>query len=89
MPWSLQLYCKTLVHPSELFYNRELLIMRSMFKPITNVSTDMMNSGIEIFLRTADVNVQMALAVPEISIAEMRMLGTFDMQDIFQTGWTV
>ncbi len=48
---------KTLVHPSELFYNRELMIMRSMFKPVTNVSIDMMNSGIEIFLRTAGVNV--------------------------------
>ena len=36
----------------------------------------------EIFLRTADVNVQMAMAVPEISIAEMRLLGTIDMQDI-------
>jgi hypothetical protein len=73
---------KTLVHPSELFYNRELMIMRSMFKPVTNVSIDMMNSGIEIFLRTAGVNVQMAMAVPEISIAEMRKLGSFDMQDI-------
>ena len=73
---------KTLVHPSDLFYNRELLIMRSMFRPVTNVSIDMMNSGLEIFLRTAGVNARMAMAVPEISIAEMRKLGTFDMQDI-------
>ena len=73
---------KTLVHPSDLFYNRELMIMRSMFKPVTNVSEDMMNGGMALFLRTHGVDVKMAMAVPEISIAEMRLLGTLDMQDI-------
>ena len=73
---------KTLVHPSELFYKRDVMVMRSMFKPVTNVSEDMMNGGMEIFLRTNDVDVKMAMAVPEISIAEMRKQGTFDMQDI-------
>jgi hypothetical protein len=73
---------KTLVHPSELFYNRELLVMRSMFRPVTNVSIDMMNSGVEIFLRTAGLDAQKVMAVPEISIAEMRKLDSFDMPDI-------
>jgi hypothetical protein len=73
---------KTLVHPSELFYKRDVMVMRSMFKPVTNVSEDMMNGGMEIFLRTHGVDGKMAMAVPEISIAEMRKLGTFDMQDI-------
>ena len=73
---------KTLVHPSEQFYKRDVMVMRSMFKPVTNVSEDMMNGGMEIFLRTNGVDVKMAMAVPEISIAEMRKLGTFDMQDI-------
>jgi hypothetical protein len=73
---------KTLVHPSELFYKRDVMVMRSMFKPVTNVSLDMMNGGMEIFLRTADVDAQVAMAVPEISIAEMRKLGLFDTQDI-------
>lgn len=73
---------KTLVHPSELFYKRDLMVMRSMFKPVTNVSVDMMDSGMEIFLRTSGVDTQTAMAVPEISIAEMRKQDTFDMQDI-------
>lgn len=73
---------KTLVHPSELFYKRDVMVMRSMFKPVTNVSEDMMNGGMALFLRTHGVDVKMAMAVPEISIAEMRKLGTFDMQDI-------
>ena len=73
---------KTLVHPSELFYKRDVMVMRSMFKPVTNVSEDMMNGGMALFLRTHGVDGNLAMAVPEISIAEMRKLGTFDMQDI-------
>jgi hypothetical protein len=73
---------KTLVHPSELFYKREVLILRSMFKPVTNVSIDMMDGGMDMFLRTTGVNVKTAMAIPEISIAEMRKLGKIDMQDI-------
>ena len=73
---------KTLVHPSELFYKRDVMVMRSMFKPVTNVSEDMMNNGMALFLSTHGVDGKMAMAVPEISIAEMRKLGTFDMQDI-------
>jgi len=73
---------KTLVHPSELFYKRDLMVMRSMFKPVTNVSVDMMDSGMEIFLRTSGVDAHTVMAVPEISIAEMRKQDTFDMQDI-------
>lgn len=73
---------KTLVHPSELFYKREVLILRSMFKPVTNVSIDMMNGGMDMFLRTTGVKEKTAMAIPEISIAEMRKSGTIDMQDI-------
>ena len=73
---------KTLVHPSELFYKREVLILRSMFKPVTKVSIDMMSGGMDRFLRTTGVNKKTAMAIPEISIAEMRKLGTIDMQDI-------
>jgi hypothetical protein len=73
---------KTLVHPSELFYNRDILIMRSMFRPITNVSVDMMKSGMEIFHRIPEVNSATAMIAPEISVAEMRNQKAFDMQDI-------
>jgi len=73
---------KTLVHPSELFYNRDILMMRSMFRPVTYVSVDMMTSGMEIFARIPEVNSKTALIVPEISVADMRQQNVFDMQDI-------
>jgi len=73
---------KTLVHPSELFYNRDILIMRSMFRPLTNVSVDMMKSGMEIFHRIPEVDTATAMIAPEISVPEMRNQKAFDMQDI-------
>lgn len=73
---------KTLVHPSELFYNRDILMMRSLFRPVTKVSVDMMNSGMEIFTRIPEVDSAAAMIVPEISVAEMRNQNRFDMQDI-------
>lgn len=73
---------KTLVHPSELFYDLDILVMRSLFKPVTNVSVDMMTSGMEIFARVPEVNAHKALIVPEISVADMRNHEAFNMQDI-------
>lgn len=73
---------KTLVHPSDLFYNRDILLMRSMFRPVTNVSVDMLTSGMEIFKRIPEVNTATAMIAPEISVADMRNQKTFNMQDI-------
>jgi hypothetical protein len=73
---------KTLIHPSELFYNRNVLVMRGMFKPVTNVSVDMITSGMEIFSRIPEVETGATITVPEISIAEMRLQKAIDMPDI-------
>lgn len=73
---------ETLVHPSELFYNRDILMMRSMFRPVTNVSVDMMTGGMEIFSRIPEVDSETVMIVPEISVAEMRKQNSFDMLDI-------
>jgi len=73
---------RTLVHPSELFYKRDILVMRSMFRPVTNVSVDMMNCGLEIFTRLPGIVSHAAMTVAEISVAGMRSLNDFDMQDI-------
>lgn len=72
---------KTLVHPSDLFYDRDILLMRSMFRPVTNVSVDMITTGMEIFKRIPEVNTATAMIAPEISVAEMRNKNVFNMQD--------
>lgn len=73
---------KTLMHPSDLFHNRNILVMRGMFKPVTHVSVDMITSGMEIFSRIPEVTAEDTIAVPEISIAEMRVQNAIDMPDI-------
>ena len=73
---------KTLVLPSELFYKRDVMVMRGMFKPVTNVNVDMMTSGMELFTRITEVRSDPVIIVPEISVAEMRKQDSFDMQDI-------
>lgn len=73
---------KTLIHPSEFFYNKNILVMRGMFKPVTNVNVDMITSGMEIFSRIPDVDADATITVPEISIAEMRLKKAIDMPDI-------
>jgi len=73
---------QTLIHPSELFHNRDIMVMRGMFKPVTTVCADMMTSGMEIFSRIPGVRSDTAMIVPEISVAGMRNQNLYDMQDI-------
>lgn len=73
---------QTLIHPSDLFYKKDIMVMRSNFKPLTIVGMDMMESGMEIFKRLPGVSTEAALTVPEISVAEMRTQDSMDMSDI-------
>ncbi len=73
---------KTLVHPSELFYNRDVMVMRAMFRPVTHVNVDMMAGGMELFSRLCEARSAPPIIVPEISVAEMRKQNSYDMQDI-------
>ncbi len=73
---------ETLIHPSELFYNKDIMVMRSNFKPITRVSEDMMDSGMEIFRRLPEVEKDTAIRVPEISVAQVRTENSVDMKEI-------
>jgi hypothetical protein len=73
---------KTLVHPSELFYNRDVMVMRAMFKPVTHVNVDMMHGGMKLFSRMCEDRSTPPIMIPEISVAEMRRQNSYDMQDI-------
>lgn len=73
---------KTLIHPSDLFYNRNILVMRGRFKPATHVSVDMMTSGMDIFSHIPEVTAEDTITVPEISVAQMRVQNAIDMPDI-------
>jgi hypothetical protein len=73
---------KTLVHPSDLFYNHDVMVMRGLFRPVTNVAVDMMDRSMALFLCRDEAECYPAIVVPEISVAEMRKHNQFDMHDI-------
>ncbi len=73
---------KTLVHPSDLFYNRDVVVMRGMFRPVTKVNVDMLASGMALFAELGETGTTPAITIPEISVAEMRRQDRFDMQDM-------
>ncbi|MGD8701976.1 MAG: hypothetical protein PVG51_06905 [Desulfosarcina sp.] len=73
---------QTLVHPSDLFYNRDVMVMRGMFKPVTKVNVDMMTCGMGLFSSIISDPSATVIVAPEISVADMRKQNRFDMQDI-------
>ncbi len=73
---------KTLVHPSDLFYNRDIVVMRGMFRPVTKVNVDMLASGRALFAEIGAGGAAPAITIPEISVAEMRRKDQFDMRDM-------
>lgn len=75
---------ETLVHPSELFYKRDIALARGLFQPVTNVSQDILTSGMEIFQQTQGVNSETAMLVVEISVADLRYQDQLNMRNILQ-----
>jgi hypothetical protein len=75
---------ETLVHPSELFYKRDIGLARGLFQPVTTVTQDILSSGMEIFRQMPGLNAKTAMLVAEISVADLRYQGQLDMKDILQ-----
>jgi hypothetical protein len=75
---------ETLIHPSELFYKRDIALSRGLFQPVTNVTQDIFSSSMEIFRQMPGVDTEMAMQVAEISVADLRYHEQLDMKDILQ-----
>ena len=41
------------VQPAEAFYKRSILLLRGSFRPVTNVTVDMLNRTLDQFIRGA------------------------------------
>jgi len=73
---------KTVLQPSEVFYKKNILVLRSHFCPVTNVTVDMIKSGKDIFLKNPDISTEKAIILPELSLAQLGKNGHLDKQDI-------
>lgn len=62
----------TLVEPSEIFYKKNILCVRSRFRPFTLVNLDMLKTGYEHFVQEKGVESEKILQVAEITLNNLR-----------------
>ena len=68
-------------HPSERFHKKNILVVRSSFRPITLVNVDMIRGATEQFKKNAEVDGDNAITVAEITLDNLRLDGDIDEQD--------
>lgn len=69
------------VLPSELLYNKNILVMRGSFRPVTNVNIDMLISGMKMFLREVDISKENTQIIFEITLSNFITLGKINKKD--------
>jgi hypothetical protein len=62
----------TLVEPSEIFYKKNILCVRSRFRPFTLVNLDMLKTGYDHFVQEKGVESEKILQVAEITLNNLR-----------------
>jgi len=66
--------------PSDMFYRKNVMIIRGRFRPITYVTFDMINSGYKEFINNVEEK-NNSIAFCEISIESLLRKGDFDEKD--------
>jgi hypothetical protein len=69
------------LQPSEVFYKKNILLLRGRFRPITKVNTDMLKSGYEQFRGDKSVDPNNIIAVSELTLSNLRNEGEINEKD--------
>lgn len=69
------------VQPSDLFYKRNILMLRGAFRPITNVHLDIIKSAKKEILTNPSVDERTLIILAEISMANLYNEGKFNKED--------
>ena len=67
--------------PAELLYRKNIFAMRGSFRPVTNVNIDMLNSGLDMFLKEENVLQEDTQIIFEITLSNLRALGEINERD--------
>lgn len=59
------------LQPSEVFYKKNILVLRGRFRPCTFVNLDMIKTGLEHFKKDKAVNPDKIIAISEINISTL------------------
>ncbi len=67
---------------SDVLYKKNVLVLRGAYRPPTNLSLDMLNSGLKKFkLSLTDVEKENIIVIPEISMSNLLDRGQVDSED--------
>jgi hypothetical protein len=69
------------LQPSEVFYKKNILLLRGRFRPITKVNTDMLKSGEEQFKNENSVDPNNIISVSELTLSNLRNEGEINERD--------
>jgi hypothetical protein len=69
------------LQPSEVFYKKNILLLRGRFRPVTKVNTDMLKSGHEQFGNDSSVDLKNVIAVSELTLSNLRNDGEINEKD--------
>jgi hypothetical protein len=69
------------LQPSEVFYKKNILLLRGRFRPFTKVNTDMLKSGNEQFKSESSVDPSNIVAVSELTLSNLRNEGEINEKD--------
>ncbi len=69
------------IQPSEVIYNRPVLVERGSFRPVTHVNVDMLNCATAQFLQEPSVKGKEIVVLMEITINNLLADGSLDVED--------
>ncbi|MFO0953008.1 MAG: TonB-dependent receptor [Isosphaeraceae bacterium] len=64
----------TVVQPAEAFYKKSILILRGSFRPVTNVTVDMLNCALAQFIQEPANQDESPLVVTEMTLKNLNLL---------------
>lgn len=67
--------------PADVFHKKNILALRSRFRPPTHVNMDMLRSGYEAFIKEPDVKEENVIKVGELTLNNLRAENGIDYKD--------
>lgn len=71
----------TSILASELLFKKNIFILRGSFRPVTKVNMDMIECGLELFLKEKEVNEENIVCLCEITLDNLTSKGDLDERD--------
>ncbi|MCB0480722.1 MAG: TonB-dependent receptor [Flavobacteriales bacterium] len=69
------------LQPSEALYRKHPLLLRGRFRPVTHVNIDMLNSGLELFIKEEGVEKSKVKVLFELTLKDLSFDGTIRDKD--------